>query len=92
MRVAKITFEAGKVYYLFWRIMPMAGLLLFPNDSRDFVEWRDKNKVDYLVFKPDPEDMQELDPKKVEKAKAEYEEQLTEDPERHKAEVEYRGE
>ncbi len=91
-KTAKITFEAGKVYYIFWRIMPMAGLLLFPQDSRDFIEWRDKNKADYLVFRPNPDDMDPLDPKKVAKLKAEYEEQLVEDPERHKSENEYRGE
>jgi hypothetical protein len=91
--VARITFEAGRIYFLDQGIYPgiwMARTGFSPMTAEEGMKQINESGCDYRVLNAqDPgEDMSETD---YDEAKSDFEKEVKEDPARHKNTLEYRG-
>jgi hypothetical protein len=85
----KITFEAGKIYYVLRKSVP-GGSIMTTQTPDDFAQYLKETETQYRIFKPGSK-IPELDKDDIEEAKEEFEEEAKEDPDKHKDVLEYKG-
>ena len=89
MNTGKITFEAGKIYYVLRKAVP-GGCIMTTQSPEQFAAYLKEDEPLYLTYKPD-DDLPELDEDDIADEKEEFEEEAQEDPEKHADVLDYTG-